>query len=286
MIAAFFLDERDHLQHWSQVVTPEVREAINGSLSRANLYPLLQTAKSTSRIASYWSSVVYQSLAGMLVEVAFNESAVGRLPDSPWTFSFPTDFKMAPNSSMAQAGMYVNTTVTVQGGWASMLFYQRDDGRLLALKRVAGVGEWGPGGCSDPTWTSTLLTDQSTDTLSQVIPLGGSIGAFSLIGPRSSQIDPLRTFAYVLWQDEEGILQLNWRDDGSSWKGPNTYPAFSGADKGTSIACVATNMWPVTNVQKVPGFDMCRCYFLAGGRIKEVQYTGLDWVHVGFVSVR
>ena len=68
---------------------------------------------------------------------------------------------------------------------------------------------------------------------------------------------------------------MNWRDDESSWKGPRTFAALAGVDRGTALACVTPNMWPVSNVLPA-AFDMSRCYFFAGGGVQEVRYTGVD----------
>ena len=106
------------------------------------------------------------------------------------------------------------------------------------------------------------------------------MGAFAVPRPQNPQSE-LNT--YVLWQDPSGAIQVNWQDDETGWKGPRTYPALGGADNGTSIACLTPNMWPITNLQ--PLWDMSRCYFQAGGFLKEVYFNGWDWVALGNVPM-
>jgi hypothetical protein len=86
---------------------------------------------------------------------------------------------------------------------------------------------------------------------------------------------------YVLWQEESGVIQVSWQDDDSGWKGPSTFPALSGANNGTAIACVTPNAWPLSNLQAQ--YDMSCCYFQAGGLLKEVWYNGSDWSIIGNV---
>jgi len=75
---------------------------------------------------------------------------------------------------------------------------------------------------------------------------------------------------------------------GSSWSSPTTYPAFDGADKGTDIACVTGFSQPSKDIETGEGLG--RCYFQAGGNVREVEVlkTGssqFDWKIVGLVKL-
>ncbi len=88
---------------------------------------------------------------------------------------------------------------------------------------------------------------------------------------------------YVLSQKASGDIQVSWQTDGTGWQGPQTYPALAGADKDTNIACLTPSAYPSTNLQAK--FDMSRCYFQVGGQIREVMFTGSDWVIVGNIPL-
>jgi hypothetical protein len=98
--------------------------------------------------------------------------------------------------------------------------------------------------------------------------------------PRNSNISYIMN-TYVLWQDISGTMQVSWQDDDSGWKGPSSFPALSGADNGTAIACLTPNAWPLSNLKAQ--YDMSRCYFQASGLLKEVLYNGSDWMIIGNV---
>jgi hypothetical protein len=84
-----------------------------------------------------------------------------------------------------------------------------------------------------------------------------------------------------MWQDNNGNMQMNWQDDGGDWKGPSTFPALNGSDSGTNIACLTPTAYPAT--QLTATWDMSRCYFQAGGSLKEVLFDGQNWSVVGIV---
>jgi hypothetical protein len=81
----------------------------------------------------------------------------------------------------------------------------------------------------------------SPGTLNLPIPSDTSIGAFAVARPQDANND---INAYILWQDASGTIQMSWQDDESGWKGPSTFPAFRGADSGTSITCLTPSAWP------------------------------------------
>ena len=115
------------------------------------------------------------------------------------------------------------------------------------------------------------------------IPEKTSIGGFTVARAQATQSTQVNT--YILFQDEKGVLQVIWQDSDGLWKGPQTFPALAGADRGTDISCVTKAVWNSVGVSLGPLSDLNRCYFQSGGRIKEVRYDGTTWQDLGFVPV-
>lgn len=80
-------------------------------------------------------------------------------------------------------------------------------------------------------------------------------------------------------------MQVVWQNDSSGWQGPETYPALSGADKGTDIVCVTQAAWDDANVAISSATDMNRCYFQSEYKVKEVLFDGKDWKDLGFLPI-
>src|SRR5262249_4969328 len=147
--------------------------------------------------------------------------------------------------------------------WTRNLFFQRDGGSMV-----------------------NFIGNESTDAAPYVqgllgvnIPDSAAIGAFSL--PSSS--DPNQMNTYVASQTASGDFEMRWSTGSSGWQGPKSYPALSGADKNTNIACLTPNAFPLSNLQ--PKYDMTRCYFQAGGLLREVRFDGNDWVNLGNIPM-
>lgn len=110
------------------------------------------------------------------------------------------------------------------------------------------------------------------------MPAEAAIGAFSI--PRSSASNAAMN-NYILWQNATGAIQMTWEDDNTGWRTSSTPVSLGIPDKGTGITCLTPTLWAVGSLQ--PGYSMARCYYLIGGRIREIQYDGSNWSVVGNV---
>lgn len=118
--------------------------------------------------------------------------------------------------------------------------------------------------------------------LSQAVPPTTSIGAFSVGRPydNNNQVN-----TYILYQDDDGIIQVVWQDDDTGWKGPETYDALGDAEKGTEIACLTAGVYGAANILSREQ-DMNRCfYFHVNGGVKEVWFDGDNWNDAGIVQI-
>ncbi|KAI1779425.1 hypothetical protein F4818DRAFT_399278 [Hypoxylon cercidicola] len=117
--------------------------------------------------------------------------------------------------------------------------------------------------------------------LSKEIPAGTSLGAFSVGRPydNNNQIN-----TYILYQEDDGTIQVVWQDDDGGWKGPQTYDALDGAQKGTDIVCLTPGAYDAGGIEVSREQDMNRCFFLTTNtEVKEVWYNGTHWNDVGIV---
>jgi hypothetical protein len=244
--------------------------AFNGSISTHDF-----KIGTFSRMATYWPSLVFQDDSYMLQEILYNGSLPGNIGN--WLQS-------AVNVNGLNHSGLANVPLTANGNYGVSILYDRNDQKLFDLQRNQSVGGWIPGKCRpchSPTSAEPLIANDllhNLGTLSLPIVSATSIGAFAV--PRYSNVSYIMN-TYILWQDPSGIIQVSWQDDDSGWKGPSAFPALSGADNGTEIACLTPNAWPLSNLQAK--YDMSRCYFQASGLLKEVLYNGSDWTVIGNV---
>lgn len=162
--------------------------------------------------------------------------------------------------------------ITSEYYYSGAFIYGRGDG-TLSTYALAGKG--------DPTGTAW----DATPSLSVPIPKAASIGAFTVARSTSRTILDVNT--YILYQAENGTnIQMVWQDDETGdWKGPRTFPALDGADKGTDITCVTQAAVNGRNVWLKTISSINRCYFQSQGAVKEVMYDGKDWQNLGFVPI-
>ena len=225
-----------------------------------------------TRMSAYWPSLIFQDGAARLIEVLHIYGQGWRSTEllSPLNY---TGLANVPNDpGLAQFD----------------LFLQRGDSKMINFfGNDTFGGTFAPGRlqkrcCARTTLrgTNLFLTNSIPGPLSLEVPNTASIGAFAVPRPSSatSQMD-----TYVLTQTASGDIQVSWQTDESGWQGPKTYPALAGADKNTSISCLTPNAYPLTNLK--PQFDMSRCYFQAGGQLREVLFNGTDWVNLGNIPL-
>lgn len=108
------------------------------------------------------------------------------------------------------------------------------------------------------------------------------MAAFSIVNTSSSENKSLSV--YLLWQGEDGTIQMSWTEgEGSSWKGPVTHAAFAGADKDAALSCLTGLTFKNFPLQS--GQELSRCYFQTGLGLREVAFDGDDWRIVGVVPI-
>ncbi|KAH8658826.1 hypothetical protein BGZ60DRAFT_415671 [Tricladium varicosporioides] len=202
-------------------------------------------ATRSTNIACYWPICAWQDDTGTIRHFWYDYSL-------GW---FETSFPNTLGTKQSGLGI-IPMQQTFEG---TSIFYQRDDGVLAEWWQPVN-GAWAAG--------STL----------DVIPKSAQLGAFAT--PRD---DGIHTNRYILWQNTTGDIVMKWDDGPTGWKGPVGFPALKGADNGTQIACLT----PANKYHSPMGnkTDMGRCYFQAGGAVREVLYANRDWTIVGNISI-
>lgn len=107
----------------------------NGSAS-----PLGITLSSTSKIVSYWPSVIYQSATGDLQEIVLSGS---------W------NIKSMGNTALSGGGLVVIPLQSNYPDGGNHVFFQRDDNTMVEITGNSSAG-WSTG--TKPLWLFCLIT--------------------------------------------------------------------------------------------------------------------------------
>ncbi|KAH8668944.1 hypothetical protein BX600DRAFT_510995 [Xylariales sp. PMI_506] len=233
--------------------------AASGASLLLNNYPI--TVASNSRLASYWPFFISQNNNGTLEWTRYYGSSAPN-----WWTHAPVDSEVSATNG---SGLAIVP--------ASSYFRNDQDGGFLYRTASGALSNY-----LYSTDNNLTGTAWSGFTLSMSIPADSPIAGFAVARASSSSN---YTNTYILYQDAEGDIQVVWQDDTSGWKGPETYDAFAGADGGTDIACVTPGAWAATNSYLTSADDMSRCYFQAGGQLREVHYNGSDWINDGYLPI-
>jgi hypothetical protein len=94
---------------------------------------------------------------------------------------------------------------------------------------------------------------------------------------------------YVLWQSPSNNSILVSSPGDSGWSAPAVVPAFQGAMKGTSLACLTASSWRERERWMPVGESLRRCYYLGKGeeggvRLREAQIKRDGWSDNGVVE--
>ncbi|KAF2873516.1 hypothetical protein BDV95DRAFT_605016 [Massariosphaeria phaeospora] len=207
-------------------------------------------AHPSSSLSAYWPLIALQDPSLNLEEIRFGGS-------DGWTGT-PTAFAIAENGPMS--------VVSAAEEVADMVIFVQADNKTMMEYST--------------NLTSDLYTTSNAE-LDKEIPANTSIAAFTL--PNSQNSGVLDT--YLLSQNDEGKVVFHWRDEKAERKSRSDYKAFQGADKGTSMTCLTmyNSAGAPVDVKQVP-----RCYFTAGGFIKEVEFDAGagDWKMLGDVPLQ
>ncbi|KAI6093477.1 hypothetical protein F4821DRAFT_220702 [Hypoxylon rubiginosum] len=233
---------------------------LKGEAGSINSYPL-QMAEDT-RISCYFPYIVSQDDSNqvrwttMLGQNSSNLSAPWWVNDTDWSVE------------ASKGGGMVVLPVAQKYLHAGGIVYRAAEGTLSIKIR-------------DESVASNEGVAWRKGALSKEIPAGASIGAFSVGRPydNNNQVN-----TYILYQEDDGTIQVVWQDDDTGWKGPQTYDALDGAKKGTDIVCLTPGAYDSASVEVSREQDMNRCFFLTTNTtVKEVWYNGTSWNDVGVV---
>ena len=119
------------------------------------------------------------------------------------------------------------------------------------------------------------------EAFSHRIPSNASIASFST--SRSDDPEDANLNTYLLWQDDNGTIQMTWTDVNDGWHAPLTYAALAGANKNTALACLTGLTFPNNPLQS--GTELARCYFQTGRALREASFDGDNWNIVGVVPI-
>jgi len=244
-VEMFFLDSKNQLNEWNW-------DSTSGATGHSgSLTPYTIPTGSNSHITSFWPYIVYQDVGLALHEIVYDCTYPGC-----WS-----------NRSLNVTG-YDGTGIVILPEQQNMqemdLIYQSADQRLMSMARNSTSGSF-----------------SSASTFGIDLPAAGTFAALTVVRPSSSD-SALNT--YILYQDGTGTIQVIWKDDDSSWKGPATFPAFANADNGTSIACMTQAAF-FENAPLQADSPLSRCYFQVNGALREIRLDGSDWEVVGNVNV-
>ncbi|KAI1083358.1 hypothetical protein F5B20DRAFT_529699 [Whalleya microplaca] len=233
-----------------------------GDAGSLNAYPL-PIAQGNTCISSYFPHIVSLDNDNAVRWTSMLGQNTSNLSAPWWINDTQLDIKASEGSGLVvlpAAQEYVNIGVV----------YRSSEGKLsIKIRDEAEASSQGI------AWTK--------GTLSQDIPADTSIGAFAVGRPydNTNQIN-----TYILYQDEEDVIQVVWQDDASGWKGPQTFDALSGAIPRTELACLTPGADEAMNIPITREQDMNRCFFqVSGGRVKEVWFDGSNWNDVGIVPM-
>ncbi|ETS73886.1 hypothetical protein PFICI_14832 [Pestalotiopsis fici W106-1] len=239
----------------------EGRNDVQGERMIINDYPI--TVPSTSRLASYWPFVMAQNDGNNFQWIRYWGANGG--PDDADAWWTNSTLNVIGSEGTGMVVVPSSAWYLDDGGF----IYRRSDGKLKTYEV-----EKGSNNVTGLAW--------GDDELSYDIPSDTAIGSFVIARPDNSNN---YTNTYILYQDDDGIIQVMWQDDESGWKGPSTYDAFNGADMGTDITCVTAAAWDGSGIEVTSNENLSRCYFQVSNQLREVSYDGTDWTDKGYLPI-
>ncbi|KAF1995164.1 hypothetical protein P154DRAFT_350205 [Amniculicola lignicola CBS 123094] len=243
-----YLDNSNYLKEW-------IFSDTGSALGRPGpLTDQKYIAHEKTQISYYWPRLLYQGMSGEIRGAHFECHKRGEC----WhdTVLRTTD---ARNGTQLVAVPMWNNLSSIG------LFYEQDDGKFVNYKE-----DWGR---ASAIWKNRAFSDK--------IPPEASVAAFSTIRPED--VDDLALNTYLLWQNNNGTIQMSWTDSDKGWKGPIKPTAFKGADKNTALTCLTGATFPKFPLP--PGNELSRCYFQANNTLREVNFNGTSWDVVGTIPI-
>ncbi|KAI0444553.1 hypothetical protein F4803DRAFT_243909 [Xylaria telfairii] len=221
---------------------------IGGDFDSIDGYPILTHPK--SRLVTCWPYIVLQKPNKTLSVVNW----IGQDP-TPWQ-----NYSLGIDASGGTSLAILPLSRTYQSPYHSALVYRGPDG-VLALYS---------------------LEYATTGSQLQTVGIGGSysssFGAFAV----ARENDPNNgTNIYILYQTESNDLEYVYYR-GDSWELGGTSDVLKNADPSTDITCLTESIWDGLAVMSSK-YDMSRCFFYSGGRIKHVQFDGTAWTEAEII---
>ncbi|KAI1765282.1 hypothetical protein GGR53DRAFT_490534 [Hypoxylon sp. FL1150] len=233
---------------------------LKGEAGSINSYPL-QMAGDT-RISCYFPYIVSQDESNQVRWTTMLGQNTSNL-SAPWWVN-DTDWDVEASKGGGMVVLPVAQKYVDAGG----IVYRAAEGTLSIKIR-------------DESAASNEGVAWRNGALSKEIPAGTSIGAFSVGRPYDDN-DQINT--YILYQEDDGTIQVVWQDDDTGWKGPQSYDALDGAANGTDIACLTPGAYDPAGIEVSREQDMNRCFFLTtNSTVKEVWYNGTYWNDAGVI---
>jgi hypothetical protein len=203
--------------------------------------------------------------------VGIDGTGQGSLYLSQWgvTYSFvPLNVTANPRSPL-----FVVPTVPFNKDQGIRIYYQGSDLSLYSIDVTPSDSSAGPYTVSQPS--QLPFTSQAPLTA-----LAGFVTAR----------DNSTVNTYLLWQEPRtGAVNIAQNDSPAGWRGPTSDDVFKGVDNPSHLAC-ATAASSVINGGPTVGLvvganDLNRCYFQAGGVVREVWFDGGTWKDFGVVRM-
>ncbi|KAI1093503.1 hypothetical protein F5B19DRAFT_449621 [Rostrohypoxylon terebratum] len=235
---------------------------VDGEPGSINTYPL-QIAGNT-RISCYFPYLISQDADNSIRwSTMVGQNATDR--SAPWWIN-STDWN--GNVKATKGSGIVTLPIAQNSSDLGGIVYRSNEG-TLSIK------------IHDESAKSNQGVSWRKGALSKEIPADSPIGAFAVGRPydNNNQIN-----TYILYQDNNGIIQVVWQD-GDSWQGPETYDALGSANNGTDIACLTPGADDAANVEISKDQNMNRCFYQTQLGIKEVWFDGSDWHDEGILPI-
>ncbi|KAF2787037.1 hypothetical protein K505DRAFT_134130 [Melanomma pulvis-pyrius CBS 109.77] len=248
----FYLDDysKSGIREWNWALVDLSLAGGAGDINTQNFQ-----AHPMSKLGAYWPFVMFQDSTGYLREIVYDyyaHWAVVPKETKKWT----TPVLEGGAISIVPSGQNLSFT---------NIMYQQEDRTIAMYERKDGI---------------VGVYSRDDEYPSQALPAKTALASFAMLADQDPATSPFKL--YTLYQDEDAKIQMVWRNDkASGWKGPQTFSAFDGADNGTSISCLTMSTYLAVPMEK---WSVPRCFFVAGGNIRQVKLAGADWEIVGNVG--
>lgn len=221
-----------------------------------------------SRFGAYWPYVASQG-NNLTLQLVLNEQWVG------W-FNLSLEIPVPEGSSI----VIVPLSASFETPYTAGLVYQRMDGVLAGcLLQGLSVMDWNIRMSAHRISCLVCLANGSHFAAPIELPPNSSFGAFAV----AAQNDSNSTDTYIIYKTASNDFGYIYNSQ-KTWKTGPASDALRGVDTSTDIACLTEGIWQDIRVLSSQ-YDMSRCYFLTGGRLKEVSFDGANWTDQSYIPL-